>query len=280
MKAKADLCAVILLSAAVLASAVGCAADKSVDESAESGKTEITLGAWYYSSTESWAPLVEKFNEENESYEIKVVSYVSSDERTLRSDLEAGEAPDLLCLYGFGLIERAYLEDLTPYMEEVRESFIPTVLNGIEQNAPLKALPLLFEMDTQVYCGGEAAASTPLQGISRVWNLSTLYGEDYDYIYGSEENDIDFTKTSFAITADSGCKDAAWAFIEFALRDESQLALAGFSAFPVTQSAFDELCAQALAGGIAGGWGFELAQSDIEKLSLLVDGTEEYLWCF
>ncbi|MCC8080087.1 MAG: extracellular solute-binding protein [Oscillospiraceae bacterium] len=278
---KTKFWAAILLSAAALAALVGCAADGTAGESAESGKTEITLGAWYYSSAESWAPLVEKFNEENESYEIEVVSYVSSDERTLRRDLEAGEAPDLLCLYGFGLIERAYLEDLTPYMEEVRESFIPAVLNGIEQNAPLKALPLLFEMDTQVYCGGEAAAaSTPLQGISRVWNLSTLYGEDYDYIYGSEENDIDFTKTAFAITADSGCKDGAWAFIEFALRDESQLALAGFSAFPVTQSAFDELCTQALAGGIAGGWGFELAQSDIEKLSLLVDGTEEYLWCF
>lgn len=273
--------AAILLSAAALAALAGCAADGTVGESAESGKTEITLGAWYYSSAESWAPLVEKFNEENESYEIEIVSYVSSNEKTLRRDLEAGEAPDLLCIYGFGLIERAYLEDLTPYMEEVRESFIPAVLNGIEQNAPLKALPLLFEMDTQVYCGGEtAAASTPLQGISRVWNLSTLYGEDYDYIYGSEGNDIDFTKTSFAITADSGCKDGAWAFIEFTLRDESQLALAGFSAFPVTQSAFDELCAQALAGGIAGGWGFELAQSDIEKLSLLVDGTEEYLWCF
>ncbi|MCD8192504.1 MAG: extracellular solute-binding protein [Oscillospiraceae bacterium] len=273
--------AAILLSAAALAALVGCAADGTAGESAESGKTEITLGAWYYSSAESWAPLVEKFNEENESYEIEIVSYVNSDEKTLRRDLEAGEAPDLLCLYGFGLIERAYLEDLTPYMEEVRESFIPAVLNGIEQNAPLKALPLLFEMDTRVYCGDEtAAASTPLQGISRVWNLSTLYGEDYDYIYGSEGNDIDFTKTSFAITADSGCKDGAWAFIEFALRDESQLVLAGFSAFPVTQSAFDELCAQALAGGIAGGWGFELAQSDIEKLSLLVDGTEEYLWCF
>ncbi len=74
----------------------GLRGNGTAEESAESGKTEITLGAWYYSSAESWAPLVEKFN---------------------------------------------------------------------------------------------------------------------------EENDIDFTKTSFAITADSGCKDGAWAFIEFALRD-------------------------------------------------------------
>lgn len=110
--------------------------------------------------------LVQEFNLSQELYQIQITTYgdvLNNDKAidVLRTEILAGNTPDLYCFCDFGAgggVETGGIDlsifglDLTPLLDAdsvySREAFVPALLDGMETDGGLYALPLAFDIWT------------------------------------------------------------------------------------------------------------------------------------
>lgn len=153
-------------------------------------KTILTLATLY--SSDDMKKNVVAFNKANETYRIKVVSYIDYSSMTqsdydnyeqyvsdavnrLKNDLTGNNPPDILSLSEDGgmlsmetLVQKGVLEELTPYLQQAgytTDDFVDGVVNSYMIDNKLYALPSQFAIMT-------AIANAEVVGTESGWTLA------------------------------------------------------------------------------------------------------------
>ena len=144
-------------------------------------KTVLTLATQYVNWNDR--DTIIKFNRNNDKYRIEVLDYSEYNTEDdyeagltkLKTEIMAGNLPDILCLKGLSgsqLAAKGLIVDLYPYMdadsELSRDDFFPNVLKAVEENGQLYSTVGSFSIQT-------VAAASSVVGTEPGWTYEELY---------------------------------------------------------------------------------------------------------